>query len=200
MISNLVFLSSFDDKMEGFAEKVRNLIYGGIRVLEDGLGITASEMLIQLCATLILFLAVRFLLWNKVTALLDKRKEVVRNVVKERDDALAQANKVKAECDENIALSKVEATRIIEKAKQKSYIEAENIIKQADETAKLKIKTAEEEINMMVTESQNDIKREIVEVAYQMASKIVEKEVSKESHDLNVEDFIDKGLKDGKCS
>ena len=66
-------------------------------------------------------------------------------------------------------------------------------MKNAEETAKLKIQNAETEIEMKVAESKKEIKDEIVDVAYAMASSIVGKEIEKGTYDLNVEDYL-KGI------
>lgn len=175
-----------------FAEKVENLVFQGLRFIEDGLGVTIQEMLIQLAATLLLFLAVRFLVWNKVTAILDQRKKVVADALKEKDDALAESQRLREEGAKIIADANDESKKIIEKAKSKGYEQAEAIVKDAEETAKLKIQNAEAEIEMKVAESQDEIKKEIVDVAYAMASNIVGKEIEKGTYDLNVNDYLNK--------
>ena len=100
-----------------FAVKVENLVFDGLRFIEDGLGVTIQEMLIQLAATLVLFLAVRFLVWNKVTAILDERKKVVTEALKTRDDALEESKKLQEEGQAMLVEASAESKRIIEKAK-----------------------------------------------------------------------------------
>jgi len=175
-----------------FAAKVEQLVFDGLRFIEDGLGVTIQEMLIQLAATLVLFLAVRFLVWNKVTAILDARKKVVTDALKTREEALEESKKLKEEGQQILADANLESKKIIEKAKAKGYEQAEAIVKNAEETAKLKIQNAETEIEMKVAESKKQIKDEIVDVAYAMASNIVGKEIEKGTYDLNVEDYLNK--------
>ena len=171
-----------------FSEKVENLINYGIRLIQDGLGITLSEMLIQLCATLVLFLVVRFFVWNKVTAILDKRKQLVKDAIKTKDEA------IKAHDD----LIKEDELKRIENAKQKSYDEAEQIILNAQNEAKQKIDAAQKEIEVMISESEEQMKKEIVDVAYEMAEVIVKKEIEKDKYPLDVDDFIKKVHMDDK--
>ncbi len=185
----MVFLS-----IQDFADGVGQLIRDGIALINDGLenslGTTLIEMVIQLCATLIIFLIIRFLIWNKVTEILESRKKIVRDALNERDQALEVAKKAKEEA----ALVKEdaikEANRIIENAKKRGYNEAESIIVNANEQAKLKISNADEEIQRMRNESEADIKKEIIDVAYLMASKILEREVKKDSNDIALDSFI----------
>lgn len=183
-----------------FADKAKQLIYDGLALvneaLENSIGTTLVEMLIQLCCTLVIFLIVRFLIWNKVTEIIEKRKQVVRDALKERDDALEEAKLIKAEATRTKEESKKEAERIIENAKNRGNNEAEVIISNANETAKLKISNANEEIERMKSESKAQIKKEIVDVAYLMASKIVEKEIEKDKYDLPLEEFIQESKKD----
>lgn len=181
-----------------FAVKVEGLVNQGLRLIEDGLGITFIEMFIQLCATLVLFLVVRFFVWNKVTAILDARKKVISDSLKERDNALEESKKLKEESAQILKNANEESKRIIEKAKNKGYEQAEEIVKQAEETAKLKIQNAETEIEMKVAESQKEIKEQIVDVAYAMASNIVNKEIEKGTYELNVEDYLNKVDSDEK--
>ncbi len=181
-----------------FSEKVENLINYGIRLIQDGLGITLSEMLIQLCATLVLFLVVRFFVWNKVTAILDKRKQLVKDAIKTKDEAIkAHDDLIKEDELKRIEMKK-EANRIIENAKQKSYDEAEQIILNAQNEAKQKIDAAQKEIEVMISESEEQMKKEIVDVAYEMAEVIVKKEIEKDKYPLDVDDFIKKVHMDDK--
>ena len=186
--------------IQEFAEKAKQLIYDGLALvndaLENSIGTTLVEMVIQLCCTFVIFLIVRFLIWNKVTAILEARKQVVRDALKERDDALEEAKIIKEEATKTKEESKREAERIIESAKKRGYNEAEEIISNANEAAKLKINNANEEIERMKSDAQEQIKTEIVDVAYLIASKIVEKEIEKDKYDLPLEDFIKESKKE----
>ncbi len=183
-----------------FSEKARNLVHYGIRLIEDGLGITLTEMLIQLCATLVLFLVVRFFVWNKVTAILDARKKKVRDALQSRDEAIKAHDELIQENEKEREKLKLDANKIVENAKQKSYIEAEQIIKDAELEAKQKIESAEKEIQIMISESEEEMKKEMVNVAYEMAEAIVQKEIEKEQYPLNVDEFMKKVHADDKNS
>lgn len=175
-----------------FAEKAQNLVNQGLRLIEDGLGITITEMLIQIGATLVLFIAVKFLVWNKITSILDQRKKVVEDALREKDNALAESKKLREEGEAIIASANLESKKIIEKAKTKGYEQADEIVRKAEETAKLKIQNAEQEIEMKIADSQKEIRDEIVDVAYAMASNIVGKEIEKGSYQLDVDDYLKK--------
>lgn len=211
LVLSLLFLSACN--IDSFGDKASNFVKDGITLINDNIssetdntdtsdlspvdqfltstiGTTLIEMAIQLCATLIIFLIVRFLIWNKVTEILEARKKMVRDAVKERDDALEEAKIALADANKTKDEAVKEANRIIESAKKRGYNEAEDIKNRANADAKLRIENASEEIERMKNENIADIKKQIVEVAYAMASKIVEKEIEEDKYDIQVDKFM----------
>jgi len=211
LVLSLLFLSACN--IDSFGDKASNFVKDGITLINDNIssetdntdtsdlspvdqfltstiGTTLIEMAIQLCATLIIFLIVRFLIWNKVTEILEARKKMVRDAVKERDDALEEAKLALADANKTKDEAVKEANRIIDSAKKRGYNEAEDIKNRANADAKLRIENASEEIERMKNENIADIKKQIVEVAYAMASKIVEKEIEEDKYDIQVDKFM----------
>ena len=211
LVLSLLFLSACN--IDSFGDKASNFVKDGITLINDNIssetdntdtsdlspvdqfltstiGTTLIEMAIQLCATLIIFLIVRFLIWNKVTEILEARKKMVRDAVKERDDALEEAKLALADANKTKDEAVKEANRIIESAKKRGYNEAEDIKNRANADAKLRIENASEEIERMKNENIADIKKQIVEVAYAMAAKIVEKEIEEDKYDIQVDKFM----------
>jgi F-type H+-transporting ATPase subunit b len=82
--------------------------------------------------------------------------------------------------------------QIIERAKQKSYVEAEEILVKAKADAKNKVDQAEVEIAMQKIQAEAEIKKEIVDVAYLMAEKIVAKEIDKTKYNNLIDEFREK--------
>lgn len=212
LMFSIVLLLSGCGNIDTFGDKASNFVKDGITLINDNissneqvepddtlspvdaflsstLGVTLVEMAIQLVATLIIFLIVRFLIWNKVTEILEARKKMVRDAIDKRDEALNEAKLALEDAKITKKNAEVEASKIVENAKKRGYNEAEQIISNASEKAKLNLNNANEEIERMNNENIASVKKQIVEVAYAMASKIVEKEIKEDKYDLKVEDF-----------
>ena len=86
--------------------------------------------------------------------------------------------------------AKEEGYKIIERAKQKSYLEAEEIIKKANIDANMKLEEAKEEIDKEIAKANDQVKKEIIEIAYLLASKIINEEIDKSKYDELVNDFM----------
>lgn len=177
-------------------EEIEAVLYQAIELLNKN--ISSSEALsnmvitfiLQLLATLVIFLVVRFKFWNVVTGMIEGRKAKIEESLKQRDDALKELEEAKQEAQEVKTESKKTAAKIIEEAKKTSYIEAEEIINNANQEALQVKNTAHQQIEKERKEMQEGIKNEIVEVAYLVAEKIVEHEVDKKSNEELVEKTI----------
>ena len=78
----------------------------------------------------------------------------------------------------------------MEEARKNSQIEADNIIKDAHEKVAIEKEKAHQQIEKERADMQEDIKNEIVEVAFEMAEKMVEHEIDKEKHSKIVDETL----------
>ena len=127
------------------AEKMRELVSRGLELFTDTENGFIS-ILIQLCATLILFLVVRFALWDKVTSIIEERNKRSQEAFDALNKAKEDTKKIYEDLEEDIKQAKIEASNIIEKAKEKGNLEAEEIIANAHITAENNLNRAQEEI------------------------------------------------------
>ena len=187
--------------MDKAAEAVRAAIMNGIDLIREGAGVdvTAVTFITQICATIVLFLFVRFFFWNKVTGILEKREELVMESLKKREEAVAEVASVQEKSAQIIEEAKNDAASIKQQAILEANSNRDTIIGKAkSDAAQLEKETTEkleEERNAM----QEDIKQEIIEVAYQLAEKIVEANIDKTKNEELVKQFFEEQA-DGKRS
>lgn len=174
------------------ADSVKNAIDLGIDLLRDGAGIdvTAVTFIIQICATIILFLYVRFFLWKTVTGMIEARKANIQKELDSKDDALKELEKAKLEAATIVSDAKNEASSIIERAKSTSVIEADNIKSRALSEIEAKKSAALEQINSERKQAEESLRDEIITVAYTLAEKITEKEIDETKHQELVDEFL----------
>lgn len=156
--------------------------------IDAALGVDAKEMAIQIVATLLLFLVVRFFFWNHVTDFLEGRKEMMSSEMKEAQDLKEEASEMKSNAQDELVKVRTNAREIIENAKQKGQQERTEIIAKAKQEASKLIDNAEKEINSEVRKARKEINDEIVSVAVLMAEKIVKKELDEETYKSMIND------------
>ena len=172
--------------MDGVAQAMQEFI-------QSALGVSAKEMGIQIAATLLLFMVVRFFFWNHVTDFIEGRKELMSKEIKEAQDLKEEASEIKSNAHDELVKGRNNAREIIENAKQKGQQERTEIIANAKEEASKLIDNAEKEIDSELRKARKQVNDEIVSVAVLMAEKIVKKELDEKTYKDMIEE-VTKGV------
>lgn len=161
--------------MDKVAESIRSFV-------EGALGVNPIEMVIQILATLVLFLIVRFFFWNNVTAFIEKRKQVMSDEFEEAKKANQDAQNIKESAEEELKEIRLGAKDLYDSAKDRGEKERQAIIQKAKGEANQIIDNAHKEINSEMEKAKASMNDEIVSVATLMAEKIIKKEIDEDKH------------------
>lgn len=168
----------------------------GLRLMAEGqsflslVNINLDTIIFTLINTLIIFLLYRFLMHNKVMAILEKRKEKINSEMQAAEDAKKAADETKAEYTARLEKSKEEASEIIAAAVKKAGEREAQIVAEAEENAVRIKERAEESIALEKKRALNDVKDQISEVVVLAASKVCEKEISEEDNKELIDSFL----------
>ena len=154
----------------------------------DWLGYLA-DIGIQLVSTIILFIVIRFLLWKPITRILEARRDAIDKELNEAKEAKEQAVKLEEELILEKKKAQAEIRDLISNAEKEANLRRDEIINQAKEEAKKRLANLQDELAIEKANMQNDIKQEIIDIAFAAAEKIVSKEVDKDKY-LDVIDGI----------
>ena len=158
--------------------------------LLDLVNINPTTIIFTLINTLIIFLLYKFLLHNKVMAILDERKEKVASEIKAAEEAQAEAEAVRKEYSDRIEKAKEEAAAIVSAAVKRAGERETEIIAQANrEAAAIKVK-ADESIELEKKKAINEIKDQIADIVIMASEKVCEKEISAKENEALINKFI----------
>ena len=87
-------------------------------------------------------------------------------------------------------MANAESEEILKKAQRKAQLREEEILRDAQEKAKITLKRAEEQVEMEKKRAVNDIKDEVSGMAVDIASAIIERDVSEDEHRELIDKFI----------
>ena len=119
------------------------------------------DFLIQLCATLILFIVVRVFLWKPITDLLESRRNKMDSELESAKEHHNNAIKLEEELKAKYEEAKLEIVKLLNDAVREGNSAKEAIINEAKLEAKRRIELANEEIEAEILQKQNDIKTEL---------------------------------------
>ncbi len=154
----------------------------------DWLGYLA-DIGIQLASTIILFIVIRFLLWKPITKILESRRDAIDKELNDAKEAKEQAVKLEEELLLEKKKAQAEIRDLISNAEKEANLRRDEIINQAKEEAKKRLTNLQDELAIEKANMQQDIKKEIIDIAFAAAEKIVSKEVDKDKY-LDVIDGI----------
>lgn len=146
---------------------------------------------IQLFALLVLFILVKFKLWGPITKMLEARKAKMDSELNEARQTNEEAKALKKDLEAKLADAQEEVKRIIKTAEMDGSLVKEKIIEEAKAEAKRRLEISEEQIQKEISSKQQEIKDTIVSVAFDAASKILEKEVDKDKYLTLVNQIIE---------
>lgn len=152
--------------------------------------INADTIIFTLINTLIIFLLYKFLLHNKVMAILDERKAKINEEMQAAQDAQAEAEAVKREYAERLEQSKEEAAQIVSAAVKRAGEREAEIMAQAQQDAALLKQKAQESIALEKKKALNEVKDQISDIVIMASEKVCEKEISKKDNEALINSFI----------
>ena len=175
----ITLATEFSDIVDGFKGFVDNLLPQDI-----------LTVIIQLCSTAVIFIIVAVFLFKPVRELLKKRQDYIENQIKESEEA-----NLKAQEREEISRS------IIDEAKKESLVILEEAKKQAEDLKEKKYQETDEEIRNLKLQAELDIEREkeaaqeeikkqIIDVAILASETVLNREVNHDDNSRLVDDFI----------
>lgn len=152
--------------------------------------ITPTTIVGTLINTLILFLAFKHFLFDKVNAILEARKAEIEKSYSDADTAKKNAEELEAEYTEKLSSAKEESAEIIKNATKKAQLRSDEIIGEAKDEAHSIINKANADIEKEKKRAVNQIKDEISDIAISIAEKVVSKEIDQKTHEKLIENFI----------
>lgn len=157
-------------------------------------GADVRDLLIQLCATIILFVVIRFFFWKPITNILEKRREAIDEALETAKAAKEDAKALESDLANQLAETKQQVKALLDKAEKEGNLRRDQIITDAKAEAKRRLENLEEELEQEKSKMQKEIRKEIVNIAFAAAEKIVAKEIDQDKYI----DVIDEILKEAK--
>lgn len=150
-----------------------------------------TTIIIQLLSTGVLLLVFKKYLWVPVQNYFAKRAEFIEGTVNEAKDMNEKARALMEESEEQARQAAVQYREIVNLAKEDALKTKATIQEQANQEYKAKLDQARREIEAEKAQAKAGMKQEIVEVAIDVATKVMNKEMDTKTNKALVEDFVE---------
>ena len=141
---------------------------------ESFVGVDFWTCLFTLCNLVILYLVMKKLLFKPVKNMIDSRQ-------KEVDDLYDNANRAKAESE-----------ALLRDANRRAQLREEEILRDAQDKAAQTMQRAEAQVALEKKRAMNEIKDDVSDMAVDIASAVLQRDIRSEEHTELIDSFIEK--------
>lgn len=147
--------------------------------------------LVQFLALVVLIIIFFIVGYKPVRNIIRKRQEHIENQINEAENINQESKQKLSEADATLLMSKKEALKIIDDAKEDALRQKDKIIKQAnEEVSEIKDK-AQKDIARDKERAKDEIKRTIIDVALDASKQVLSREINEADNEKLVDEFIE---------
>lgn len=140
---------------------------------------------------LLLMLLIKKFAWGPITKMLDERAQKIANDIDGAEHAKHEADDLAKQRVAELTSAKAEAALIIKKAKDNAEHSADSIILEAKREAQNYREKAEKELAIEREQIIESARREVADLSVQIATKILKKELNKDTHEELINSYIE---------
>jgi|AGTN01.1.fsa_nt_gi ATP synthase, F0 subunit b len=140
----------------------------------------------------ILFFVLKFLLYKPILKFMKKREQSFTDKTDTLDTREKELIQQKQQYDQLMMGAQAQAAAIITKSNEMARDHAKELIDDAKEQSREMVLRARKEIAIEKEQTQLEMKSEIVDMAVQIAEKVLKREVSKEDNKKIIDEFFER--------
>ena len=146
--------------------------------------------LAQICNLMIQLVIFKKFLLKPIKQVIADRKAKADSEIADAQKLRTEAEAMKAEYEQNLQNARTEANQIVAAAQKTATARSEEIVGEARAQAAALKQKAEADIAKERKKAVNEVKDEIGGIAMEIASKVVEREISEKDHKDLIDEFI----------
>ena len=159
---------------------------------EDFVGVNLWTMLFAWLNLLILYLILKKIAFVPLKNMIDSRQREIDDMYGDAEKSRTDAEILKADYEKKMASAKEESEEIVKSAIRRAQLREEEMLRDADKKAEGVLLRAEEQAELEKKRMINEVKDEVSKIAIDIASAVIERDVSEDEHKELIDRIIDK--------
>ena len=147
-------------------------------------------MIVQLCATAVLFLLMYKLAYKPVKKIIDTRSEYEQSRLSDADELKKKYEDLHSQANQEIIDAKAKAQEIIAKAQDEGNRVKNNLIDEGKQKSQQIIDEAQTNITLQKNKMLDEMHGEIVDVAMSAAEKLLQSKLDSKNDSKSIDEFI----------
>ena len=163
----------------------------GLLQTEAFVGVNFWTMIFAWVNILILYLAMRKFLFGPIKNMIDARQKEIDDLYADAESSRESAMAMQTEYQEKLARAEEEGEEIRRAAQRRATLREEEILREAEESARRTLRRAEEQVELEKARALNEVKDEVGALAVEIATAIIGRDVREGEHSELIDAFID---------
>ncbi|WP_423363662.1 F0F1 ATP synthase subunit B [Mycoplasma sp. P36-A1] len=151
---------------------------------------TLAKLITVWIGTGILFFFFKKFFWNSLMDFLQRREEYILNQVESASTSNKKAVEFEQQANEALKQARIDSKSILDKSKDEAIKIKEDILNKAQNEATDKMEKARIEIEREKASAQKEVEGQVVDIAMDVARKIVKGNIDEQKSENIVQDFI----------
>ncbi len=150
-----------------------------------------GDTLVVLISIILLLFLVKFFAWDKIEAMLETRRQKISKDLDEAEKKRKAAEEIQANANEIIHNAEVKGQEILNSTREAASKMQDEMIKEGrDVVSRMKL-DGQREVDSMKQRALAQMQDQIVDLSVQLASQILNKELTEQTHQDVIESFIE---------
>lgn len=150
-----------------------------------------GDTLVVLISIILLLFLVKYFAWDKISAMLEARRQKIAKDLDEAEEKRKAAEEIQANAKAIIHDAEVKGTEILNNTREAASKMQDEMIKEGrDVVSRMKL-DGQREVESMKQRAIAQMQDQIVDLSIQLASQILGKELTEQTHQEVIESFIE---------
>ncbi|MBQ9084773.1 MAG: F0F1 ATP synthase subunit B [Clostridia bacterium] len=163
---------------------------------ESFVGVNFWTMLFAWANLLLLYIVLKKFLFKPITNMIESRQKEIDDMYSDAETAKSDAEGMKAEYEGRMERVAEESEELLRSAVRRAQLREEEILREAQAQAQRTLDRATEQVELEKKRAINEVKDEVASMAIEIASAVIERDISENEHKELIDGFID-GIGDG---
>ena len=155
-------------------------------------GLLFGDMIIQLITFIILLALITKFAWKPLMNVMQERETHIATEIDQAEQSNQEAQRLMKEANDELKSTRQNAQQIIDEAKDTAKSQQAELLQQAREEAARIKENARLEIEQEKDKAIQALQTQVGSLSVQIASKVIEKELSEDEQEKLINDYLDK--------
>lgn len=155
-------------------------------------GTILGNFILVTASFLTLLILIRVFAWKNITGIFEQRAQKIASEIDAAEEKLNVAADLVKQREDELVQGRIEGQKIIQDAVERAKLEKKRILEQADVEAKALKSKATMEIEAEKREAQENLHRQVAELAVDLAGKIILEDLDQQAHSNLIDRYLDK--------